>query len=92
MGCGVPSNELKLMEKIVTSHVEFLNIQRLDEVFHKLSLRIKDVEEARKTIQDRRDDLLLRTGGCELKNPQLHKIFIAGLWKISADYKVSSYI
>jgi len=76
----------------VNSYVEYLNIQRLDEVFHKLSLKIKDVEEARKSIQDKRDDLSLMTGGCELKNPKLHKIFIAGLWKISADYKVSSYI
>lgn len=87
MGCGATIQE-KLIDRELTDNFEFVGIHTIDEKFNKLSKHLKFLEQYRKVIHDRKDHLLLITGACELKKPNLFKTFLAGMWKISTDYKV----
>jgi hypothetical protein len=91
MGCGTPSIQEKLIDKPYIEKYAHFKIHSLDEKFIPLENLGLEIERFRILIQDKKDELLLRTGACELKSPGLFKIFLSGLWKISADFKVTPF-
>jgi hypothetical protein len=86
MGCGGSRNEEKSAIDTPLDHwMETIGITQVDEIFSNASNVIKNIEELRETIIDKRDEVIQATGACSYKNPDILKSFNGLVWKLATD-------
>lgn len=85
MGCGGSKEKLEGVDKPLEHWMERINMVDVDDKFRPLEASIKEMEEIRETIVDKRDEMYETSGACAYKNPNVYKAGTSVLWKLSTD-------
>jgi hypothetical protein len=85
MGCGGSREKETGINAPLNHWMDTIGVDSIDEVFSNASPVIKELEEIREIVVDRRDDVIIHTGACAHKEPNISKCFQSLLWKLSAD-------
>lgn len=87
MGCGGSKEKLEGVDRPLDHWMEKVGIPDIDDKFYPLSDTIKDLENIRETVVDKRDEMHELSGSCAYKAPSLYKAGTSVLWKLSVDNK-----
>lgn len=85
MGCGGSREKETGINARLNHWMDNVGVDSIDKVFDEASPVIRELEEIREIVVDRRDDVIIHTGACAYKEPNISNCFSALLWKLSAD-------
>jgi hypothetical protein len=85
MGCGGSREKEVGVNASLNHRMEHIGIDSIDRVFQNASPVIRELEELREIIIDRRDDVIIATGASSYTEPSIYRCMISLLWKLSAD-------
>lgn len=85
MGCGASRDKETGVNCPLDHWMEHIGVGDIDVIFGRASPVIAGIEEIRDNTIDKRDELILKTGACVDKDPDLSKCFYSLMWKLSAD-------
>lgn len=85
MGCGGSKVQLEGVDCPLDYWIEPLDIPEIDSKTAPASDAIKDLEDMREKIVDKRDEIFVSTGAIAHRNPNIYKAGMCLLWKLSAD-------
>lgn len=85
MGCGGSKEKLEGIDRPLEHWMESTNMPDVDEKFYPLQKCIKEMEEIRDLIVDKRDEMYETSGACSYRTPNVYKAGQSVLWKLSTD-------